>query len=69
MIVATYKSNCKSQPEHIRVHKYASDGKLRVEAIGNSYAKEIGGVYEDIGQVENFLSQRSVFGYSLVIKA
>ena len=64
MVVATYKSNRKSQTEYIRVHKYSSDGKLRVEAIGISYACEVGGVYDTLEQVEQYLNQRdSVFGY------
>lgn len=68
MVVATYKSNCKSDPERICVHKY--DDKLHIESITNSYAKEIGGAYETIEEVEEFLKKRDcVFGYSLVIKA
>lgn len=64
MVVATYKSNRKVQPEHIRVHKYNSDGKLRVEAISVFYAHEVGGVYDTIEQVEQYLNQRdSIFGY------
>lgn len=64
MVVATYKSNCRSQPEWIRVHKY-TDEKLRIEAIGNSYAKEVGGVYNTIEDVEEYLAKRDrVFGYS-----
>ena len=67
MIVATYKSNRKSQPEYIRVHKYA-DGKLHIEAIGNSYANEIGGIYNTLAEVENYLKHRDIFGYALQIK-
>ncbi len=63
MVVATYKSKSKAQPEHIRVHKYNSDGKLRVEAIGNSYAREVGGVYDTLEQVEQYLDKRDVLGY------
>ena len=63
MVVATYESKRKAQPEHIRVHKY-SDGKLRVEAISVFYAHEVGGVYDTIEQVEQYLNQRDrIFGY------
>ena len=68
MVVAIYESNG-GQPEQIRVHKGEMDGKLRVEAVSSSYAKEVGGVYETIQQVEKFLLQRDRRGYSLVIKA
>lgn len=68
MVVAMYKENRKSNPEHIRVHKY-SDETLHIEAITNSYAKEIGGTYTTIEEVEAYLKQRSrPFGYSLIIK-
>lgn len=67
MTIAIYKSNCKSQPEQIRVHQYASDGKLRVEAVGNFYAKEVGGVYSNIEEVEEYLKKRDrVFGYTKI---
>jgi hypothetical protein len=62
MVVATYKSKSKAQPEQIRVHKY-SDNKLRVEAIGSSYACEVGGVYDTLEQVEQYLNKRDVLGY------
>lgn len=63
MVVATYESNRKAQPEYIRVHKY-SDGKLRVESINVFHAQEVGGVYDTIEQVEQYLNQRdSIFGY------
>ena len=48
MVVATYKSNRKSQTEYIRVHKYSSEDKLRVESIGISYACEVGGIYDTL---------------------
>lgn len=67
MIIAIYKANCKSQPEQIRVHKYDSDGKLRVEAISNSYAKEVGDVYSNLEEVEKYLKKRDrVFGYTKI---
>ena len=69
MVVAIYNSNCKSQPEQIRVHKYNSDGKLHIEAIGNSYAHEVGGEYDTLAEVEEYLAKRDrVFGYTLKIK-
>lgn len=68
MVVAMYKSNSKSSPEHIRIHKYNSDGKLRVEAITISYAHEVGGVYETLAEVEAYLAKRDrVFGYIRII--
>lgn len=68
MVVAVYKNNSKSAPEQIRVHKFASDGKLRVESITNSYAHEVGGVYETLEDVEKYLENRdSVFGYTRII--
>lgn len=68
MVVAMYKENRKSDPEHIRVHKH-SDNTLHIEGITNSYAKKIGGTYTTIEEVEAFLKQRSrTFGYSLIIK-
>lgn len=68
MVVAVYKSNKKSDPEQIRVHKYASDGKLHIESVTNSYAHEVGGVYGTLEEVEEYLSIRDrVFGYSLIM--
>jgi hypothetical protein len=68
MVVAIYKSNCKSVPEEIRVHKYASDNKLRIESVSNFRALEIGEVYENLQEVEKYLENRDkVFGYSLII--
>lgn len=68
MVIAMYKSNSKAQPEHIRVHKNESDGRLRVEAIGNAYAHEVGGVYDTIEEVEAFLDKRDrVRGYTKII--
>ena len=58
MVVATYKSNRKSQPEYIRVHKYSSDGKLRVESIGISYACEVGGVSITNREFYSLLTER-----------
>ena len=68
MVVAMYKENRKSNPEHIRVHQ-RGDNSLHIEAIANSYAHEVGGAYNTIEEVEEFLKQRSrAFGYSLIIK-
>lgn len=67
MVIAMYKENRKSDSEHIRVHKYC-DNTLHVEGITNSYAKEIGGTFNTLEEVEAFLKQRSrTFGYSLII--
>ena len=69
MVVAIYKQNRNWQPEQIRIHKYDSDGKLRVEAVGNSYAHEVGGIYDNLTEVEEFLAKRDkVFGYTLIVK-
>lgn len=68
MVVATYKSNRKSAPEHIRIHKYG-DGKLHIESITNSYAHEIGGEFNNLTEVEEYLRKRDrVFGYTLTMK-
>jgi hypothetical protein len=68
MVVAIYRSKG-GKPEEIRVHRYASDNKLHIEAVSSSYAKEVGGVYNSLEEVEAFLKQRDrVFGYSLIIK-
>lgn len=65
MVVARYKSNSKSSPEFINIHKYESDGKLRIEVITNSWDGEVGGVYETLSEVEAFLAKRDrVFGYT-----
>lgn len=69
MVVAMYKSNCKSAPEHIRVHKYEGNGELHIESITNSYAHEIGGAFKTLEEVEAYLKKRDrVFGYTLIIK-
>lgn len=68
MVVAIYRSNRKSSPEEIRVHKY-SDGMLRVESITNSYAHEIGDKYNTIAEVEQYLRERDrVSRYCLVTR-
>ena len=68
MVVAMYKENRKSNPEHIRVHRY-SDNTLHVEGITSSYAHEIGGTFDTLEEVEAFLKQRSrPWGYSLITK-
>lgn len=68
MVVAIYKNNSKSAPEQIKVHKYESDGKLRVESVTNSYAHEVGGIYETLEDVEKYLEIRDrVFGYTRII--
>lgn len=65
MLVAMYEENRQCQPEFIKVHKYASDGLLRVEAIGVGYAHEVGDTYKTIREVEQYLSERStIFGYT-----
>lgn len=67
MLVAIYEENTKLRPELIKVHKYASDGLLRVEAIGVGYAHEVGGAYKTIREVEQYLSERSkIFGYTRI---
>lgn len=68
MVIAIYKNNSKASPERIRVHKYASDGSLHVEAITSSYAQEVGGAYSTLEEVEEYLRQRDrVRGYTRVI--
>lgn len=57
MIIATYKNTSKAAPEQIRVHQY-SNGELHIEAIGNFYAKEVGGAYSTLEEVEKFLKTR-----------
>ena len=68
MVMAMYKENRVLDPEFIRVHKY-DDNTLHIEGITNSYAKEIGDVFNNLEEVEAFLRQRSrAFGYSLIMK-
>jgi hypothetical protein len=68
MVVAMYKENRRTDPEHIRVHRN-SDGKMDVEGITNSYIKVISEGFDTLEEVERYLAQRSrTFGYSLVIK-